>query len=280
VERKAHLLDRPRQISRFPASWRLALAGIRVEELVSVIARRDEAHRRWGFKRPNILTRLGQRGLSLFREPRIVLCFRDPVAMAQRSAIAEGVEIQEALRNARAMLDANLKAAASLAVPVLMVSFEKVARDHLAFLDELYRFCCLSVSRANYPEIKDFMHKAGCEYKRLTSAPVVGYVQMSGRTVLSGWCHLPKMKGPAAVDVHADGEKLVTVIADKYRPDLAISSFRSPHSGFEVDLRSLHLWGGEMIEVTVSGTEIRLEGSGFSLEQFCPARSGAAESAH
>ena len=109
------------------------------------------AHERWGFKRPNVLQRLGREGLALFREPRVILCLRDPVALAQRSVIADGVTLEEALCNARRQVDGAMEIAKTIDCPTLLVSFEKAKADRDGFLAELFGFCGLDVEASRYP---------------------------------------------------------------------------------------------------------------------------------
>ncbi|WP_158808379.1 hypothetical protein [Beijerinckia sp. L45] len=265
MEKKNSWLARPQQAARHPTSWKFALKGAPVADLVSLIAQRNEAHEQWGFKRPNILSRLGPGGLALFRHPRAVICFRDPVAMAHRTAVAEGVPFARALNNARRLLDENLRAAATLTCPVLLVSFEKAATDRDAFLRELFDFCGVPVACEQTPRINQFVDEAGGEYKRLTASPVAGYIDSHGAPALTGWCHRPQNTEPDSVDIYADGVKLATILADRERADLRISSFRSTRHGFELDLTPYNLCSDVIIDARVAGTDIRLEGGGFTL---------------
>ena len=250
---------------RHPRQRHLSLRGCDTGALVDAIAQRDEARLSWGFKRPGILPRLGNDGLALFRNPRIVLSFRDPVALAQRSATADGVPFAQALREARRHIERSLKAAERLTLPVLLVSFEKLREDRDGFLDELYDFCGVAVGRSLFPGIHAAVDRGGENYRRLAAAPVAGYVDRPFGWTLSGWCRPPERKGSAAVDVFANGRKLVTAFADRFRPDLRAAGFASARHGFAVDLRRFGLRGAQTIDVALAGTNVRLEDSSFRL---------------
>ena len=62
----------------------LAARGIDVRLLRRKIATRNELFRKWGFKRPNVIATLRDGGAALFRNPRIIVTFRDPIALAER----------------------------------------------------------------------------------------------------------------------------------------------------------------------------------------------------
>lgn len=265
AERPVPLHRRPLQAVRAREQWRSVMRGLDIAGFASAVAGRDSRHATWGFKRPNIVQRLGRDGLALFREPRLVLCLRDPVALAQRAVMAEGVDLDEALRNARIQVDEAMRAAQASRYPTLLVSFEKAKLDRDGFLDELFDFCGLAVDRSSYPEIHASVARAGEKYSRIAAAPTVGFLDKPLGWSLSGWCAAPGSTRPDAVDVLADGSKLVTTRANRYRPDLVITGCRTAYRGFQVDLHALGLKGSEMIEVVLSGTSIRLHDSGYQL---------------
>lgn len=265
AERPLPLYRRPLRALRERGHWRSALKGLDTTVLAAAIARRDARHATWGFKRPNIVQRLGSDGLSLFRQPRLVLCLRDPVALAQRSVIAEGVGLDEALRNARRQVDDAMRFAQSTEHPTLLVSFEKAKLDRDGFLGELFDFCGLSVDPSRYPAINAMVDRAGEKYSRLAAAPTIGFLDKPLGWSLSGWCAAPGSIGPDAVDILADGIKLVTTQANRFRPDLVITGCRTAYRGFQVDLHALGLKGSEIIEVVLSGSTFRLHDSGYRL---------------
>lgn len=265
TERRLPPHRRAARMASAPHLWRSALKGLDMAGLAVALAARDAHYAAWGFKRPNVLQRLGRDGLALFRNPKIVLCLRDPVALAQRSVIADGVSMKEAMRNARRQIDGAMRMAETLECPTLLVSFEKVKEDRQGFLAELSDFCALTVEASHYAEIHAKIERAGEKYSRLASAPTVGFLDKPLGWSLSGWCAAPGSTGPSAIDVLADGIKLVTTFADGYRPDLVITGCRSAYRGFQVDLRQLGLRGSEIIEVVLSGSGTRLHESGYQL---------------
>ena len=57
--------------------------------LDTLIAQRNRQHTNWGFKIPNIHGLLQYRELARFRNPHLILIFRDPVAITQRAALSD-----------------------------------------------------------------------------------------------------------------------------------------------------------------------------------------------
>ncbi len=256
---------RSSQILRAPQRWRSAARGLDISNLAAAIARRDARHATWGFKRPNVIQRLGREGLSLFRQPRVVLCLRDPIALARRSMIAEGVGIDEAMRNARRQIDGAMRVAQTIRCPTMLVSYEKARQDPDGFLSELYDFCGLAIEPSRFPAIHAMVEQAGEKYSRIAAAPTVGFLDKPLGWSLSGWCAAPGSIGPNAIDILANGVKLLTTFADRYRPDLVITGRRSAYRGFHVDLHEFGLKGSEIIEVVLSGSSARLQDSGYQL---------------
>ena len=265
IERKVSLRRRPPRMARRPHLWRAAARGLDTIGIAASIEQRNDNHSRWGFKRPNVLSHLGPQGLSMFRDPHMILCLRDPVALAQRSVIADGVTIEEALKAAHRQVDRTMRAARRLQCPTLLVSFEKLKQDRDGFLDELFGFCGLKIERSTYPAILAKVERAGEKYNRIACAPTIGHLDKPLGWQLSGWCAPPGRLGPSAVDILADGIKLATAYADQHRPDLVIAGTRSPNRGFRVDLRQLGLRGFETIDVVLAGSTIRLHDSGYQL---------------
>lgn len=248
------------------ATWRLAARGIDVARLRGRIAARDARFPRWGFKRPNIVPLLaGDPSLSLFRNPRLVMVFRDPIGLAERVAIAEGMRYHNALYYTRRYTSANLRAAYRSRVPTLLVSYEKANADRERFLDALFAFCGLAVPREAYGPILEQLTSAGAEYLRLAAAPNRGYIDGYVGGVLVGWCRMPGIAEPQAIDIYADEVKVASVIADGFSMDLKVAGFGDGRHRFAVPLEHLGLADSCRIRAVMPGANIEIEKSGLTL---------------
>ena len=65
------------------------LASRDLVALRHTIAERNARHPRWGFKIPMLCRALDVGQLTMFDRPRLIVAFRDPVAMAVRTSISE-----------------------------------------------------------------------------------------------------------------------------------------------------------------------------------------------
>jgi hypothetical protein len=243
---------------------RLAFRGVDVPLLRRLIAGRNARFSTWGFKRPNITQILKSDGLHLFREPRLIMMIRDPLAVAERASIAEGHEMGRALDDARRATASNLKIVGKLGVPTLLISYERLKDNQQHVLEEVYRFAGLAVRSEDFTRIGEFVRQSGKEYKRLASAPSKGYISTYGDGVLRGWCRLPGEDKPVCVDIYVDDVKVAYVRADRYWPGLKRAGFGSGHHGFEVHLDPVLVTGASRIRAVISGSDIELENSGCS----------------
>lgn len=114
-------------------------------ELPAIIAQYNDAHNVWGFKRPMAFQSV-ENYLHLFREPRLVIPFRDPVAVAKREEISMVCDFRDQLRR---VVELNLEIVTfieKVSVPVLLVSYEKAIFESANFVTALADFCGLQPS--------------------------------------------------------------------------------------------------------------------------------------
>ena len=66
-----------------------SLVAKRLDVLQNIIEQRNATHTRWGFKCPMLCDFLEPHHLNLFDRPRLIIAFRDPVAIAMRTSLSE-----------------------------------------------------------------------------------------------------------------------------------------------------------------------------------------------
>ncbi len=110
--------------------------------LTELIDSRNAAHKIWGFKRPESFLLLSQ-VLKRFRNPRLVVTFRDPAAISQRNAISVHTDFLVGLGDAAEKTVALIKFIGDVDVPTMSVSYEKAMSDPEAFVGSLVQFCGL-----------------------------------------------------------------------------------------------------------------------------------------
>ena len=86
--------------------------------------------------------------LTLFDDPRLIVTFRDPVAMAVRTSLSEYQEPMRALRDAASEQAALLAFVDRLDCPNLLLSYEKALDFPQDFIDAILQFCDIPPSAA------------------------------------------------------------------------------------------------------------------------------------
>lgn len=261
------------------ARWRVtrqidwpALRPFDSARLRGIVRARDAAFPRWGFKRPDLpLPLLGRSGAAMFRHPRAVMIFRDPAALAERIAMAEGLDLREALRAARRHNDAGLRAARHATIPVLLASYEKARAKPETFFAALYDFCGLDVPTGAYPAISAFVADAGRSYLAMAAAPISGFINRYSQGVLYGWCRVAGRKGPETVEIYADDRLVATVRADIFRPVLRQAGIGRGHHGFAAPLGDLGLAPQARITARVAGGGPQMANGGRTLAELTTA---------
>ncbi len=93
----------------------------------------------WGFKRPAAFNYI-DRYLHLFRNPRVIITYRDPAAIAKRNEISMVTDFRQQLLASSQYLVSLSKFVGGLEVPALVVSYEKALLAPEMLIAELCRF--------------------------------------------------------------------------------------------------------------------------------------------
>lgn len=117
--------------------------------LRDLIRGRDARWPRWGFKIPNLHAYLLAERMRWFRRPRLVVIYRDPVAVAVavavRNVLLERFDAKEQLTLTGHALTALTSFITRAGCPTLLVSYEKAITAPDDFLGSLLAFCGLPV---------------------------------------------------------------------------------------------------------------------------------------
>ncbi len=160
--------------------------------LTRLIALRNSSHRTWGLKIPSLHAMIEFQDMSLFRNPYLIVMFRDPVAVAERTAIAEYrnalVTMQDTLDAQRDLLGFLLNSAA----PALLCSYEKALIDPGNFVDDVMRFCEIRLDDEKRKSVLSVIEPSPKTYITVARRRYVGRLehiieQRSAGLVLGGW---------------------------------------------------------------------------------------------
>ena len=242
--------------------------GGRGTMLDRAIARRDAEHRDWGFKIPNIQGFLRYTDLSRFRNPHLVLIFRDPVAIAVRNSISEYFDQLTALSDAVVALGSLVAFVEHTDCPSLLMSYEKALISPEDFVDTLTRFCGLDPAPDSRSRIADLVRPNPEAYLRGARRQFAGSVDALQNDILHGWCCQLDQLTAVTLDLFLDGRKTATVQADRFREDLVAAGYGNGNHGFSIDLTPFAADPDMVVRVKVSGRTFELNNSGRRLGEY------------
>jgi len=243
---------------------------VRRAMLDRAIARRNAEHRDWGFKIPNIHGFLGYADLSRFRNPHLVLIFRDPLAIAVRNGISEFFDQSTALSDTVVALGSLVAFVDNTDCPSLLMSYEKALIFPEDFVDTLARFCGLDPEPDTRGRMVGLVRPNPEAYLRGARRQFAGSVDTLHDNVLHGWCCQLHELAAVTLDLFLDGRKVATLKADHFRADLVAAGFGNGNHGFSIDLRPYPTDLAAEVRVKVSGRTFELSNSGRRLGEYVP----------
>jgi hypothetical protein len=230
--------------------------------LRKIIAARNAERPVWGFKRPNLHREMAPDDMAWFRNPRVILSFRDPVAIARRNMVAEFVPDREALQAAVTSAGELGAFAAALACPVLAVSYEKALADPDAFVTAVMRFAGIAPDETIRSEMIAGVDPAPKIYETKAALYFEGHVdRIDDRQMLNGWCREMNSAAPVKLTLLVDEKPARDFVADLYREDLEKAGIGTGRHAFRVDLQELALPDRANLAIQVHGRTYRLAGS-------------------
>lgn len=190
------------------------VAGLR-----EVIARRDAAYPKWGFKRPGASSYI-RKFESEFRNPNYLIVFRDILALTNRNRLSVGQDALAGICMAARQYVSLAELSAALDAPTLLISYEKALLDPAAFAAGLATFAGVDdiarIGRAR--AAVDPGNDAYLEESR--SRRGLGRLDgVSGRRIL-GWASIQGAHEPVDVRLVINGREVAIVRADRPRADL------------------------------------------------------------
>jgi hypothetical protein len=144
-----------------------AIETANIEAVCRVANSRNEKFKRWGFKRPLVIKHDAIIEKYL-RNPRYVLIFRDPLAVAMRNQLSLGISVPSGLglfnqqfKEIETFMQRNTS-------PKLLISYEKALQDPQGFLVALARFCGINPQKV--PSMQQFVRPNDELYRERTLA--------------------------------------------------------------------------------------------------------------
>jgi hypothetical protein len=236
--------------------------------LLALIKRRNTEHAVWGFKRPNLFARLPVSEIDHFRNPSLVLVFRDPVAIAQRNVISNRSFATNSLQDAIDNLAKLVSFARQACCPALLVSYEKALALPGRLVDALGMFAGWSISDSRRARMVEAATTNNSIYWRTTRVQLKGFVDRVSDGRLHGWCHVLGSGEPVHLEVLIDGKVIGDCRADVYRGDLAKAGIGLGRHAFSVDITRFIRDEESTVAVQVKNRDFLLANSGATVREL------------
>lgn len=239
------------------------------DHLPDLIAQRNQRHSIWGFKLPNLHAQFSWRDLALFRNLRLVVVYRDPVAVSLRHSLAERFEEEEdTLYASIRALEAQTRFIDKGGRPALLVSYEKMITVPEKILGSIFEFCAVS---PNADAMKGIINKIKPNNERYISGATrnfSGSVDHILENRLSGWCQEWHSLIPILVDLFIDGELVDSQVSDVFRADLLEAGIGNGAHGFIFDLDRHKISDESIVRVKINRRTVELANSGKKLREY------------
>lgn len=236
--------------------------------LRQIIARRDAAHAVWGFKLPNLPSYLPADRVAWFRNPRMILIYRDPVAVAVRDSLSEYFDPRATLVSTLHGMIGMIGFAERVGCPTLMLSYEKAIASPERTVRAVLRFCGLRVSDDMMADLVLQVQPDNPVYLKTAHSRFAGYIDGIARDHLIGWCRNLSSLEPVELDLIVNNQVLTKFVAMEYRQDLADQRIGNGNHGFRLDVRRFNLPPDTVLRVRPTKRLIELSGSGQTIQQL------------
>jgi hypothetical protein len=244
------------------------LASRDLVALRHIIAERNARHPCWGFKIPMLCRALDVGQLTMFDRPRLIVTFRDPVAMAVRTSISEFQDPMRVLHDVPSDQAAMMAFVHQLPCPNLLLSYEKALIFPGDFVDSIMQFCDIPRNPALHARLIGLIELNRQRYLAGARRRYEGVIEGVRGEHLYGWCRLTQSNEPVRLDVLVDDRAVSHPVADTFRQDLPDAGIGKGSHGFFVRLETLQARPDSVIRVKVTHYGIELDNSGTRLCDF------------
>jgi hypothetical protein len=235
--------------------------------LTQFIAQRNAAHSVWGFKRPEAYRQLEQL-CRVCRNPRVIVTFRDVLAIALRNNISMQIDPIQSLPRIADEYRVLSATISRLSVPCLLVSYEKALQYPLEMVGKIAAFCGLEASEAQIKQAAEVVENGSATYVRAARLEYHGFVGKLVNGQLRGWVKATTRDDiRVAVELQIDGEVVQKARADIYRPDVEQAGFGDGRYGFAFKIDD-NVSRQSVVAVRIQNSPILVKNSGLPLSSY------------
>ncbi len=235
--------------------------------MAKLVAERNAAHPRWGFKFASLQNHIFPPQLDEFRNPRLIVVMRDPVAVAARALISdpEVENVPQAFFNVTEQMQSMATLLAKACCPTLLLSYEKFISFPKETIAAITAFCEIQPTEELLANALNSVAPNNIDYLDLFHKDYRGHVDGIHGGQLWGWC--APAKGEASVDVELliDGTAVRSMVANERRQDLVEAKIGTGAHAFKFDLFQDDFAENCVVMVRVAGTDFVIDGSGRTI---------------
>ncbi|HME23936.1 MAG TPA: hypothetical protein VKI44_21845 [Acetobacteraceae bacterium] len=236
--------------------------------LDALIARQNAKTPIWGFKMPDLHQFLQHDELMRFRNPHLIVIFRDPVAVAGRNALSEQTDGIQAIVEATAAMHSLAQFVRASCLPFLFLSYEKALVFPRVFVDSVLSFCGIALDEAKRTDLLHHVQPNRTQYVLTSKRTFQGYLEGVLDGKLCGWARHVGDLSPVTLDLLIDDKLAATFPSGEFRDDLMAANIGNGNHAFSLDLGDLDLTDRSVIRVRVNRRTFELANSGKSLAEL------------
>jgi hypothetical protein len=241
------------------------------DDLDALIARRNARGGPWGFKAPVVQGFFKPSDLARFRNPHLICVFRDPVAIAVRSAMAEQEPVIPYVRESARSMAGLATFAERATCPVLLLSYEKCLLFPATLVDTIMRFCALGIDADLRRRLLIQVNPNDTIYANHARRVFEGMIDTVVGTKLLGWCWQKGSDETFDVDLCLDGRITARTRADQFRGDLQDAGIGNGRHAFAFDLTPFNAGPDTVVTVNMTGKTFELPNGSKPLRAYAAA---------
>jgi hypothetical protein len=238
-----------------------------VDRFAEIVAARNAAHRIWGFKRPEAYRQL-DRLCAACRNPRVIVSFRDILAIALRNKISMEMDPLAQLPQLVSQYQALVTAIRRLSAPALLLSYEKSLQFPVETATEIAAFCGVEADATLINSASTIIENGNAYYLQVARLQHQGHIGRFANGELRGWAKTyHRDQSRLTVELELDGNVVQTTQADVYRPDVEKAGIGDGRYGFVFKIAD-NVDRNSIVNVRVRDSKVVLTNSGKPLSSY------------
>ena len=236
-----------------------AISTHNIDHVKTLIKRREQQHLQWGWKQPKDFEYFFREVMPLLACPRLLVVFRDLMAVGNRNRISAGSDLFQSMRATSGAYSAIIAGLAAVQCPIMLLSYEKALLRPAVVVEALLEFT--GIAALDKSAITSFIAPSPTEYVK-SSYLGIGRVEIIRQDRVVGWASWRDKRSPI-VECFINGKFVSESKADCRREDLRDKGLHETgNCGFFFQLNGpLRICSGDMVSVRIKGSGKDLMGS-------------------